>query len=61
MIAVILFFLLLLVIYFYFTGTVGHLFHSIRVTGMMLLILLVVVLVLGLIAYSFIKFGHKVF
>lgn len=57
MTAVILFLLLLLVIYFYFTGTVEHLFHSIRVTGRMFMILLVVFLVLGLLAYSFIKFG----
>lgn len=49
--------LLSFVIYFYFTGTVDHLFHSFRVTGRMLLIFLVVVLVLGLIIYSFIKFG----
>lgn len=58
MTAVILFLLLLLVIYFYFTGTVEHLFHSVRVTGRMLMILLVVVFVLGLLIYSFVKFGR---
>lgn len=60
MIAVLLFFLLVLVIYFYFTGTIEHLFHSVRVTGRMILVFLVVLLVLGLVVYSFIKFG-KIF
>lgn len=59
MVAVILFLLLVFVIYFYFTGTVEHLFHSIRVTGRMLLIVLVVVFVLSMMAYYLVKFGNN--
>lgn len=59
MVAVILFLLLVFVIYFYFTGTVGHLFHSVRVTGRMLLIVLVVVFVLSMMTYYLVKFGNN--
>lgn len=57
MILVVLLILLILVIYFYFTGIMGHLLHSIRVAGRMLIVLLVVAFVLGLIIYLVVKFG----
>lgn len=57
MIVAILLILLITVILFYFTDTIGHLFHSVTVTGRMLLVMLVIFLVLGLLIYSQFKFG----
>lgn len=58
MTAIILFILLLLVVYVYATDTFHHLFHALQVTARMMLLLLGMFLILGLLIYSFVKFGN---
>ena len=58
--AVVLFILLIFVLYVYANDTTQHLVHSVNVSIRMVLVLLVVILVLGALIYSFFKFG-KVF
>jgi len=53
----VLFLLLLFVLYVYANDTTHHLVHSINVTIRMVLVLLVVLLVVGSLIYSFFKFG----
>lgn len=49
--------LLLLVLYIYASDTFEHFIHAFRVASRMILVLCVVFLILGLIGYSFLKFG----
>jgi hypothetical protein len=53
MIVAILIILLFVVIIFYATSTTEHLFHSVRMAGRMSLVIAFVLLVLGLIIYSY--------
>lgn len=55
--AAVLFLLLLFVLYVYANDTAHHLVHSINVSIRMVLVLLVVILVLSALIYSYFKFG----
>lgn len=53
MIVVILVILLVIVIFFYASSSLEHLFHSARVAGRMFVVIAFVILVLGLMLYSY--------
>lgn len=57
MTTIILLILLVLVLYIYANDTFAHLSHAIGVAGRMMLVILVVTLIVGLLVYSFVKFG----
>jgi len=53
--------LLLFVLYRYTTDTLGHLWHSVQVTGRMVLVVVAVILIVGAIAYTRLQFGINIF